>query len=159
MQGATIHSWLNISIFEHDFDLGVEEHNLRTQDIDNNGALVAFQGMVRVFDQAIALKSLFIEHMPLVTEKEIGKIAILARKNWNISQCRIIHRVGMLAKNEKIMLIIVTAKHRSEAFNAAQFIMDYLKTAAPFWKREFFEDGSSIWVEPKTSDTIAAARW
>ncbi len=150
--------WYQINIQTDRFDLGFEEERLISNSHDA-GAIVVFQGMVRVFDQAIKLDALFLEHVPIVTEAEIEKIILAAHARWKISACRVIHRVGKVGRNEKIVLVIVAATHRQSAFESSEFIMDYLKTQAPFWKQAFFEDGSNQWVEAKLADDIAAQRW
>ncbi|UDM16778.1 molybdenum cofactor biosynthesis protein MoaE [Vogesella sp. XCS3] len=140
------------------FDLGAEEAMLRAQAGDA-GALVAFQGMVRGHDAAIPLTALFLEHYPGVTEAEICRIAEDAAARWPLTAVRVIHRVGSLAPGEGIVLVLVASGHRAAAFAGAAFLMDYLKTEAPFWKREHFADGSLRWVDAKASDDDAAARW
>ena len=148
----------HITIQTDNFDLGHEEKNLRQHDGDA-GALVAFQGMVRAFDEATTLAALHLEHYPGVTEAEIRRIAQQAAERWDITACRVIHRVGTLGAGEPIVLVIIAAGHRRAAFAAAEYLMDYLKTEAPFWKREDFVDGSSRWVEAKASDDTARERW
>lgn len=123
------------------------------------GAMVLFQGMVREFDQSVQLEKMVLEHFPGVTEKEISRIILAAQAKWDIAGCRVIHRVGELSADDPIVLLIVTAKHRLHAFLAAEFIMDYLKTEAPFWKKEFLQDGRNYWVDAKQSDQAILARW
>ncbi len=148
----------DITIQTAPFDLGAEEAALRAQAGDA-GALVAFQGMVRGHDAAIPLTVLFLEHYPGVTEAEIRRIAEDAAARWPLTAVRVIHRVGSLAPGEGIVLVLVASGHRAAAFAGAAFLMDYLKTEAPFWKREHFADGSQRWVDAKASDGDAAARW
>ena len=148
----------DITIQTAPFDLGAEEAALRVQAGDA-GALVAFQGMVRGHDAAIPLTALFLEHYPGVTEAEIRRIAEDAAARWPLTAVRVIHRVGSLAPGEGIVLVLVASGHRAAAFAGAAFLMDYLKTEAPFWKREDFVDGSRRWVDAKASDDAAAARW
>lgn len=140
------------------FDLK-KESDLLIAESGDAGALVLFQGMVREFDQAVQLEKMELEHFPGVTEKEITRIILEAREKWDIAGCRVIHRVGALYADEPIVLLIVTAKHRLHAFLAAEFIMDYLKTQAPFWKKEFLQDGQQYWVAAKQSDQDILARW
>lgn len=147
-----------VTIQQARFDLGDEERALR-RDAGDVGALVAFQGMVRSGDEAIPLAALYLEHYPGVTEAEIRRIAAQAAARWPISACRVIHRVGSLAGGEPIVLVLVAAGHRGAAFAAAEYLMDYLKTEAPFWKREDFVDGSRRWVEARASDDAACSRW
>lgn len=148
----------HISIQAGRFDLAAEEAALR-QHAGDAGALVAFQGMVRVHDAATPLAALFLEHYPGVTEAEIGRIASNAAQRWPLTAVRVVHRVGSLAPCEQIVLVLVASAHRKAAFAAAEYLMDYLKTEAPFWKREDFIDGSSRWVDAKASDSDAAASW
>ncbi|MCQ4143280.1 MULTISPECIES: molybdenum cofactor biosynthesis protein MoaE [Vogesella] len=150
--------YCDITVQTAAFDLGAEELALRAHAGDA-GALVAFQGMVRAHDEAVPLAALFLEHYPGVTEAEIRRIAEQAAARWPVSACRVIHRVGALAPGEPIVLVLIAAGHRAGAFAAAEYLMDYLKTQAPFWKREDFVDGSSRWVEAKASDDAACGRW
>lgn len=150
--------YCNITVQQETFDLGHEEQALRTRAGDA-GALVAFQGMVRAHDEATPLSTLFLEHYPGVTEAEITRIAEQAAQRWPISACRVIHRVGPLGPGEPIVLVIIAAGHRAAAFAAAEYLMDYLKTEAPFWKREDFATGEQRWVEAKDSDDAARERW
>lgn len=140
------------------FDLAQEEAALRARAGDA-GALVAFQGMVRGRDEAIPLQALHLEHYPGVTEAEIARIAADVAVRWPVSAIRVIHRVGTLAPGEQIVLVLVASAHRKAAFAAADYLMDYLKTEAPFWKREDFIDGTRRWVDAKASDAEAAAAW
>lgn len=154
--------WQNIRVQTEVFDLGVEEQILRHHAGDC-GALVAFVGLVREFNAGMndssAVQSLFLEHFPTVTENEIARIIGDAQKQWPISAVTVIHRVGLLQASEPIVLVLVASAHRAEAFEAAQFIMDFLKTQAPFWKREDHADGHQHWVEAKASDALAQTRW
>lgn len=150
--------WREVRIQTQPFSLGEEEARLRSH-AHNAGALVAFQGMVREFDHAQSLRALFLEHYDGVTESEIERIIDEAAARWPLSAVQVIHRVGLLNASEPIVLIMVCAEHRAEAFSAAQFIMDYLKIQAPFWKREHHADGSETWVETKASDQQASERW
>lgn len=140
------------------FDLAQEEASLAaaTQDA---GAMVAFQGRVRGHDGPQPLTALYLEHYPQVTEAEIRRIALQAAERWPLLGCRVVHRVGRLLPGEPIVLVLLAASHRQAAFAAAEFLMDYLKTEAPFWKREEFADGSRQWVEAKSSDAEACQRW
>lgn len=150
--------YINVTIQTEAFNLQKESELLNAQSHDA-GALVLFQGMVREFDQAVTLEKMVLEHFPIVTEKEIERIILEAKKHWDIQGCRVIHRVGELKADDAIVLLIVTAKHRLHAFLAAEFIMDYLKTEAPFWKKEYLQDGSCYWVDAKESDTTILTRW
>lgn len=148
----------SISIQTQPFNLADEENAVRNSS-QNIGALVIFQGMVRGNDQYIPLSYLHIEHFPKVTESEIARIIEQAKLQWQIINCRVIHRIGDLLVGDPIVLVIVTAKHRKQAFLAAEFIMDFLKTEAPFWKKEYFIDKSSQWVTAKISDKEQKMRW
>lgn len=149
---------IHVAIQTACFDLK-KESDLLVAESGDAGALVLFQGMVREFDQTIQLEKMVLEHFPGVTEKEIVRIIGLAKEKWEIAGCRVIHRVGELYADDPIVLLIVTAKHRLHAFLAAEFIMDYLKTEAPFWKKEFLQNGESYWVEAKQSDQDILSRW
>lgn len=153
--------WQKVSIQTDAFDLGKEEMAVRQRSGDA-GALVAFQGMVREFDHGTTderVTGLFLEHFPEVTESEIERIVQEASQRWALTAVRVIHRVGALTANEVIVLVIVCSRHRQDSFSAAEFIMDYLKTQAPFWKRELRADGSQTWVAAKHSDAQSAQRW
>lgn len=149
---------ISVTIQTEPFDTAKEEAKLQTAASDA-GALVMFKGMVRGKDQQQELSHLYLEHYPQVTEQEIQRIIQQAVTRWQIADCIVIHRIGELAVGDSIVLVIVTAKHRKEAFHAAEFIMDYLKTEAPFWKKEYFKDGVSKWVEAKESDNKHKQRW
>lgn len=147
-----------ISIQSTDFDLA-NEYDLLCQETPNVGAVVTFTGKVRGQDQAEPLSHLFLEHFPGLTESEIARIVTQAYARWSLQACRVIHRVGNLYTDEQIVAVLVAATHRKEAFAAAEYIMDYLKTEAPFWKQEHFQNGDSLWVAAKASDDDAKARW
>ena len=140
-----------------DFDVGREMATLR-QGNPRIGAIASFVGVVRDLNDGERVSSMFLEHYPGMTERELEKICTEAKSRWNVDDTLVVHRVGELAPTDQIVLVIVTSGHRGEAFAACEFIMDYLKTRAPFWKREETPDGSR-WVEARTSDDDAAARW
>ena len=121
------------------------------------GACVTFEGRVR--DEQGRVVALEIEHYPGMTEREIGRIADQAAERWPLSMVLVAHRVGRISVDELIVRVQVAARHRREAFEACAFIMDYLKTRAPFWKKEISADGAASWVEAKPDDRDAAARW
>ncbi|WP_026380972.1 molybdenum cofactor biosynthesis protein MoaE [Afifella pfennigii] len=122
------------------------------------GATVAFTGLCR--DEGGTLKALHLEHYPGMAEAEIGRIAEQAAERWQLAGLTAVHRYGRLAPGEPIVLVVAAATHRKAAFEAASFLMDYLKTRAPFWKKEERSDGSKgEWVEAKEADDEAAARW
>jgi len=149
---------LDITIQTQRFDPGAEEQRLADL-AANAGALVAFVGRVRGHDGPVALAALHLEHYPVVTENEIARIAHEAAERWPLLGCRVIHRVGRLEPSEPIVLVVIAALHRKAAFAACEFLMDYLKTEAPFWKRELFADGKQHWVEAKVTDSDACQRW
>ncbi len=122
------------------------------------GAVVTFLGAVRASAGDTDVKALELEHFPGVTEKSITEIENEARSRWPVSDIDIVHRVGRLAPGEPIVLVCVAADHRREAFEAADFLMDYLKTEAMFWKKEIRSDGDA-WIEPRAADYKDAARW
>ena len=141
-----------IRIQREDFDTGVECAALS---VDNAGALVAFTGIVRSDD---GLAALTIEYYPGMTEREIARHVDEAARRWPLLGVVIIHRIGRLVPGERIVLVAVASAHRKSAFDAAEFLIDYLKARAPFWKQE--ERGAATdWVEAKDSDATAAASW
>lgn len=122
------------------------------------GAIVTFCGLVRDFSNNQQIVAIELEHYPGMTETVLGGIANEARERWPLDQLNIIHRVGRLEANEPIVFVGVSSAHRAAAFSACEFVMDFLKTQAPFWKKEITPEGS-YWVEAKDSDTNAAQRW
>jgi molybdopterin synthase catalytic subunit len=122
------------------------------------GAVVAFTGLCR--DEGGKLSRLELEHYPGMTEAELDRIATEAEARWPLLGLRVIHRFGMIHPGEVIVLVLTASAHRHAAFEAAEFLMDYLKTRAPFWKREHLTDGTKgPWVEAKSQDDVAAGRW
>ena len=124
----------------------------------NIGALVSFIGQVRDMNDGDAVSTLTLEHYPEMTEKALAKIEAEAKSRWDLIDSLIIHRVGALQAQDQIVLVLVASAHRGDAFSACEFMMDYLKTSAPFWKKEATSEGER-WVEAKTSDETAKARW
>jgi molybdopterin synthase catalytic subunit len=141
-----------IRIQREDFDIGAELQALRTS---NAGAIATFTGHVRAEGD---LTALILEHYPQMTEREIARHVAEAAKRWPLLGVTIIHRIGRLAPGEQIVLVAVAASHRSAAFEACEFLMDYLKVDAPFWKQEE-RAGGTAWVEAKAADDAAAKRW
>ena len=141
-----------ISIQESDFNLASE---IAALNADGIGAIATFTGLVRPDDN---LTSLTLEHYPQMTEREIARIADDAQTRWPLLAVTIVHRIGRLTPGDNIVFVGVAAAHRSAAFAACEFLMDYLKTNAPFWKQEE-RGGASSWVEAKSSDDRAAERW
>lgn len=125
---------------------------------DEDGAVVTFTGKVRNHNLGSDVAALTLEHYPGMTEKALQEIVAAARKRWPLQRVTVIHRVGELFPGDEIVLVGVTSAHRGSAFSAAEFIMDYLKTRAPFWKREATEQGDR-WVDARDSDHQAAQRW
>jgi molybdopterin synthase catalytic subunit len=146
-----------IRIQEEDFDLSAEIAALRKGD-PRVGAVVSFLGTVRDLNEGSQVKAMTLEHYPGMTEKSLEDILSQAKSRWDIYQSFVIHRVGPLLPEDQIVLVAVTSAHRGEAFAACEFIMDYLKTAAPFWKKEDTEEGSR-WVDARVTDGAAMARW
>ena len=147
---------MRILIQEHPFDLGQEAQNFAEKQ-DNAGAIVTFTGIVRNTSLG-DLKTLTIEHYPAMTEKAISEIAQTAIDRWSLQDALVLHRYGNLVPGEGIMMVATAAAHRSDAFAAADFLMDYLKSRAPFWKKEITASGAN-WVEAKDSDELALRRW
>jgi len=125
---------------------------------DEDGAVVTFTGKVRNHNLGSDVAALTLEHYPGMTEKALEEIVAAARERWPLQRVTVIHRVGELFPGDEIVLVGVTSAHRGSAFSAAEFIMDYLKTRAPFWKREATEQGDR-WVDARDSDHQAAQRW
>ena len=146
-----------IRVQENDFDVSTEIAALRKGD-PRVGAVVTFLGTVRDLNDGSQVKEMTLEHYPNMTEKALEEIVAQAKSRWNIYQTLVIHRVGPLLPEDQIVLVAVTSAHRGEAFPACEFIMDYLKTAAPFWKKEETPDGGR-WVDARVTDEAAMARW
>lgn len=145
----------SVSVQEADFDISDEINALNNGRTDA-GAIVTFTGTVR--DLEGSLKSMTLEHYPGMTEAELERIAKDAEARWPLTGCRIIHRVGRLLPGDNIVLVITMSAHRQAAFDAASFLMDFLKSRAPFWKCE--ETGNTTqWVDARDSDTDALKRW
>jgi molybdopterin synthase catalytic subunit len=139
-----------------DFDAGVELNALR-QDA-KIGAIASFVGLVRDINDGRGVSTLTLEHYPSMTEKALAEIVSKAQGRWEVIDCTVIHRVGELKPTDQIVLVIVASGHRGDAFAACEFIMDFLKTQAPFWKKEVTPQGER-WVEARDSDDAAALRW
>ena len=139
-----------------DFDLTTEV-NLAKANNSSVGAIVSFIGTVRDL-RSKSLSSMTLEHYPGMTEKSLELIATKAREKWELQNITIIHRIGILNINDQIVLVITTCKHRQEAFDSCNFIIDYLKTDAPFWKKELSENNEG-WVEARVSDEKQKKRW
>lgn len=148
---------MKISVQRQDFNLQQETELLR-QESGSVGAIVTFTGLVRDFDHDTTIASLFLEHYPGMTEASLEQISVQACTRWKIINSTIIHRVGELHASEQIVFVGVSSQHRQDAFAACEFIMDYLKTQAPFWKKSRDEKGEH-WLEAKCSDTAALDKW
>jgi molybdopterin synthase catalytic subunit len=146
-----------VRVQTEDFDLAREIAALHGRDT-RVGAVAAFIGLVRDVNDASAVSTLTLEHYPGMTEKALMRIVDEAKSRWNIYDAVVIHRVGELKPADQIVFVAVSSAHRGEAFAACEFIMDYLKTRAPFWKKEHTPAGER-WVEARASDDEAAARW
>ena len=146
-----------VRVQSDDFDAGAEIAKLRTAD-RSVGAVVAFIGTVRDLNDDAAISELTLEHYPGMTESALQEIVDEAKARFDIRDALVVHRVGALAPGDQIVLVVVTGAHRGMAFDACEFVMDYLTTRAPFWKKERRADGER-WVEARASDDEAAARW
>ena len=144
-----------LSVQDAPFDAGAVLNDF-TAGAGNAGAVVSFTGIVR--DDSGDLQYMEIEHYPGMTEKAIAAIMDKARARWSLTDCLVIHRFGKLAPNAPIMMVATASSHRVDAFEAAEYLMDYLKSRAPFWKKEVGADGTN-WVESKDADEDALTRW
>ena len=153
---------MTVQVQTEDFDVGLEINKLRFSN-SNAGALVSFVGQVREFthdnfNAGDSIHTLTLEHYPGMTESALEAIELEAKKRWNVLNILIIHRVGSLKPLDQIVLVIVMSAHRGDAFKACEFMMDYLKTQAPFWKKEVTPTGER-WVDARLSDDAALKRW
>ncbi|NUZ06240.1 molybdenum cofactor biosynthesis protein MoaE [Piscinibacter koreensis] len=146
-----------VAVQTADFDLGAEVARLRRGDL-GVGAVVAFVGTVRDRSDGADVASMELEHYPGMTEASIERMIDAAFERFDIRAARVIHRVGLLQPLEQIVLVVVTSAHRGAAFEACEFLMDYLKTQAPFWKKETTPAGAR-WVDARVSDDAALRRW
>lgn len=146
---------MRVSVQEAAFDLGAEA-NAFAAGVGGAGAVVTFTGLVR--DNGGALAAMEIEHYPGMTEKAIAAMMDQAAARWALADALVIHRYGRLVGGEAIMMVATASRHRVDAFAAAEFLMDYLKSRAPFWKKELGQDGSE-WVAARDEDEAALARW
>lgn len=147
-----------VRVQREDFDVAAETDKLIGGRTDI-GAIVTFTGRVRGDDGGRQIATLTLEHYPDMTEAEMGRIEAEALARWSLQGSLIVHRVGELKAGDNIVLVIAAAAHRQAAFEAAGFLMDYLKTRAPFWKKETTPSGDSIWVDTRAEDERAAKRW
>ena len=153
---------IHVLVQEKDFDLDEAYNFLREMGGPDVGAIVSFVGLVRdrnaMAGDGSQVSTLTLEHYPGMTEKSLELIATKAREKWELQNITIIHRIGTLNVNNQIVLVITTSKHRQEAFDSCNFIIDYLKTDAPFWKKELSENNEG-WVETRVSDKKQKKRW
>jgi len=148
---------VRVSIQSEDFDLSTEVARLRETE-KGIGAVCSFIGTVRDRNDGLSVSTMELEHYPGMTEKSIEAMIDEAHKRFNIFGARVIHRVGLLQPLDQIVLVAVSSAHRGQSFQACEFLMDYLKTQAPFWKKEQTPEGAR-WVDARVSDDAALARW
>lgn len=148
---------MSVSVQTEDFDIAAEIDALTASD-RNIGAVVSFTGLVREMTGAGVITTMELEHYPGMTERALEEIVTQAEARWSLQGVRVIHRVGPLAPGDRIVLVLTASRHREAAFEAAAFLMDFLKTRAPFWKKEDGPRGA-VWVDARESDDQAAARW
>ena len=147
-----------VRVSPEDFDASAEMEKLCASDT-GIGGVAMFVGKVRGDVQGVALSSMTLEHYPGMTEAELARIEAQARDRFRLSASLIVHRVGELKPGDNIVLVAACAAHRKDAFQGAEFLMDYLKTRAPFWKKETLANGASRWVDARESDDTAASAW
>jgi len=141
-----------------DFEVGAEIAGL-TAGRRDIGAVVSFTGLMRADNAGKTVAGMTLEHYPGMTESELERVEAQAHARWPLQASLIVHRVGALKPGDNIVLVVTASRHRQAAFNAAEFLMDYLKTKAPFWKKEIAADGDASWVDARASDDEAAGRW
>jgi len=146
-----------IKVQSEDFNQQIEYDRLRVS--SNTGAVVTFTGLVRDINQGEQVSTLTLEHYPAMTEKALANIVEQAKSRWSLINTTVIHRVGELQLLDQIVFVGVASLHRGDAFAACEFIMDYLKTQAPFWKKETNSKGESYWVDARDSDELALNKW
>jgi molybdopterin synthase catalytic subunit len=148
---------VSVRLQAEDFDLGAEVARL-TAGRDEVGAVVTFTGLCRRNSDGRPIRAMVLEHYPAMAQAELARIEAEARRRWPLDDVLVLHRYGRLEPGDRIVLVVTLSAHREAAFAAAAFLMDYLKTCAPFWKREEFEDGTH-WVEARAEDDAALRRW
>ncbi|CAB1368151.1 molybdopterin synthase catalytic subunit MoaE [Denitratisoma oestradiolicum] len=148
---------MSISVQTEDFDVGAEIAALSAGD-GGAGAVASFVGLMRDRNDGAGVNAMTLEHYPGMTERALERIVAEARERWELRGVRVIHRVGRLLPGDRIVLVVVSSSHRGEAFAACEFIMDYLKTRAPLWKKEETESGGR-WVDARETDEEAHRRW
>ena len=148
---------MTVRIQSEDFDAGAEMAALRKGN-PAIGAIASFVGVVRDVNEGDTVSEMTLEHYPGMTEKSIEAIIAQARERWQVLDALVVHRIGLLKPTDQIVLVVVASAHRGDAFAACEFIMDYLKTRAPFWKKETTAEGAR-WVDARATDESAAERW
>ena len=148
---------MKISVQTEDFDLGAECAAI-TRGRSDIGALASFVGLVRDSNDGAGISRMTLEHYPGMTEQSLAEIVEQARGRWDVMDATVIHRVGELKPGDNIVLVVVASAHRGDALKACEFIMDYLKTRAPFWKKEE-TPGGGRWVDAREADDVAAEKW
>ena len=148
---------MSVRVHEQDFDVSVELAAMRRGN-PKIGAIASFVGVVRDINEGSSVATMTLEHYPGMTEKAITEIIDQARGRWEVLDALVIHRVGTLKPTDQIVLVIVASTHRGDAFASCEFIMDFLKTRAPFWKKEITPNGAR-WVDARVTDSRAAERW
>ena len=148
---------VSVRVQREDFDVGAEIARLRRNN-PKVGAIASFVGVVRDVNDGDTVAGMVLEHYAGMTERSIAAIVSEAKQRWNVFDATVIHRIGELLPTDQIVLVVVTSAHRGDAFAACEFLMDYLKTRAPFWKKERLPQGTR-WVDARASDDAAAARW
>ncbi len=148
---------MSFRVQTEDFDIGAAVAQLRKGNA-KIGAIASFIGLVRDMNEGDDVSTMTLEHYPGMTEKALEDIVAQAKSRWELYDALVVHRVGRLLPLDQIVLVVVTSAHRSDAFSACEFLMDYLKTQAPFWKKEDTAKGAR-WVDARESDDAAAARW
>jgi molybdopterin synthase catalytic subunit len=148
---------MTVRVQTEDFDAGAEMAAMRRSN-PKIGAIASFVGVVRDMNEGAQVAQMTLEHYPGMTEKALEQIVAQASTRWDIYDVLVVHRVGTLRPMDQIVLVMVASAHRGEAFQACEFLMDYLKTRAPFWKKEATPEGGR-WVEARTADDAAAGRW
>ena len=147
-----------IRVQEGDFDIGAEVGRMTAGKADI-GALACFVGLVRDIAGHDRIESMTLEHYPGMTERQLEKLEAEARQRWILNDVLIVHRYGKLLPGDRIVLVATTSSHRQAALESCEFLIDWLKTKAPFWKKEELPDGATTWVAARDADEAAASRW
>jgi molybdopterin synthase catalytic subunit len=148
-----------VIVQEADFDAAALIGELRRRLAGKAGAIVTFTGYVRDYADDAPTQSLFLEHYPGMCEREIETLCATAQSRWNTQECMVVHRVGELHNSDQIVFVAAASAHRTDAFRACEYIIDALKTRAPFWKRETLASGERFWVKQKDADAAKTSQW